>query len=118
MKDLKTEIILRIKNNTNLPQPVEILSALGNNFSASNATNLYTWDLSSETFSGITSVQLGYTLHGDGFGLSTPILPLSSLSIQGIVNALNTTGLAIFQYSGTNIYASSNVYDFNALVTL
>lgn len=116
--NLKSEIILRIKNNTNLTQPVEILSALGSPYSSSSSTNLYTWNLTTETFAGITSVQLSYSLAGSGFGLLTPVLPLVTLSIAGIVSALNTTGLAIFQNDGAIIYASSDIYDFSGLVTL
>lgn len=117
-KPTPLQIILRIKNNTNLTQPVEILSALSNPYSASNSTNLYTWDLSTETFAGITSIQLGYTIVGDPFGLNTPVIPLATLSVAGVVDALNTTGLAIFQYDGAFIYASSDTYVLNGLVTL
>jgi hypothetical protein len=119
MKKLKTEISLRIKNNTNLSQPVSILSALGNPYSASSSTTMFTWDLSTETFAGITSVYIGYSiLPIMGGGLLSATVPLPTLSIAGVVSALNTTGLAIFQQDGYNIYATSNTYDLLGIVTL
>jgi len=118
MKPIKTEIVLKIQNNTNLSQPVEILSALSSPYSASSSTTLYTWDLSTEDFIGITSVYIGYDIPPTFSGLYSATITLTTLSIAGIVDALNTTGLAIFQQDGVNIYASSDVYIFNGIVTL
>jgi hypothetical protein len=114
----ETEIVLKIKNNTNFTQPVEILSALSSPYTANNSTSFYTFDLSTETFAGITGVRIDYSINPDVFGISSPVVPLTTLSIAGIVDALNTLGLTIFNYSGTTIYGSSDAYTFIDMVTL
>jgi hypothetical protein len=117
MKPLKTQISLRIKNNTNLPQPVEILSALSNPYTANNSKTLYKFDLSTEDFVGITKVNISYYIIPNPSGITSPDILLQTLSIAGIVSALNSLGLAIFSYSGTDIYASSDIYNFSNIVT-
>jgi hypothetical protein len=118
MKPLKTQINLRVKNNTNFSQPVEILSALSSPYTANNSTTFYTFDLSTETFAGITGVRIDYFINPNSFGINSPVVPLTTLSIAGIVDALNTLGLTIFSFSGTTIYASSDAYTLNDIVTL
>jgi hypothetical protein len=118
MKPLKTQINLRIQNNTNYSQPVEILSALSSPYTANNSKSFYTFDLSTEDFVGITGVMIGYFINPNFFGIDSPIVPLTSLSIAGVVDALNTLGLTIFSYSGTTIYASTDAYTLNGITTL
>lgn len=118
MKPLKTQINLRVQNNTNFSQPVEILSALSSPYTANNSTTFYTFDLSTETFAGITGVRIDYFINPNVSGVSSPVIPLATLSIAGIVDALNTLGLTIFSYSGTTIYGSSDAYTLNDIVTL
>ena len=118
MKPLKTQISLRIQNNTNFSQPVEILSVIPSIYTANNSTKFYTFDLSTEDFVGITGVRVDYFIIPNFSGINSPVVPLTTLSIAGIVDALNTLGLGLFSYDGTTIYTTSNVYDFQDIVTL
>ena len=114
----ETEIVLKIKNNTNFTQPVEILSALSSPYTANNSTNFYTFDLSTETFVGITGVRIYYFINPNVVPITSSIVTLTTLSIAGIVDALNTLGLTIFNYSGTTIYASSDAYTLRDIETI
>ena len=114
----ETEIVLKIKNNTNFTQPVEILSALSSPYTANNSTSFYTFDLSTETFAGITGVRIYYFINPNVIPITSQLIPLTTLSIAGIVDALNTLGLGLFSYDGTTIYTTSNSYDFQDIVTL
>ena len=118
MKPLKTQINLKIKNNTSFSQPVEILSALSSPYTANNAKSFYTFDLSAETFVGITGVTLNYNVVPNVTAIQSLTIPLVTLSVAGVVDALNTLGLSIFNYSGTTIYASSDAYIFNYISTI
>jgi hypothetical protein len=114
----ETEIVLKIKNNTNFTQPVEILSALSSPYTANNSTNFYTFDLSAETFVGITGVRINYYINPSILGIWSPVVQLTTLSIAGIVDALNSLGLTIFNYNGTTIYGSSDAYTLRDIETV
>lgn len=107
MKSVKQNINLRIENNTAFPQDINILGSIPALDSANNVNILYAFDLSTETWGGgINQVRLNYA------SPSNPsifvIVPLTDLTISGVVNALNTLGLDLFYYSGTNIAVNSN----------
>jgi surface protein len=110
----ETEIVLKIKNNTNFTQPVELFSAIPNNNFANNSNALYTWNLSSENYSASSNV----TILISNTSNPTPVyysIPLSGNNIQSVVDALNTLNQGIFQYDGTTIYVSNNYYIYGAL---
>ena len=115
-KPLITEISLKVKNNTNLPQPVVMFNSLPNVNASNNNHTLYEFDLSAETFVGITTVQLAYTVIPNPTTLFL-ISPLTSLTISGVVDVLNSFGLVLFQYSGTTIYAYTDIYNLMNIVT-
>jgi hypothetical protein len=106
MKSVKQNINLRIENNTAFSQDINILGSIANIDSANNVNILYAFDLSTENWVGVGQVRLNY---------STPsnpsifvIVPLTDLTISGVVNALNTLGLDLFYFSGTDIAVNSN----------
>jgi len=108
------EIVLKIKNNTNFAQPVELFSAVPNNNFANNSNEIYTWNLSTENYIGSYNV----TILISNTSNPTPIyysIPLSGNNIQSVVDALNTLNQGIFQASGTTIYVSNNYYIYGAL---
>lgn len=112
MKALKSQINLKVVNNTPYSQVVDILSVLPNPNSANESNGLYTFDMSSVSFSGVISVNITYTTTSN----PTPVTltaPVSTQNIQGVVDALNTLGIGIFNYSGTTIYVPSSIYTYS-----
>jgi streptogramin lyase len=112
MKPLKSQINLRVVNNTALPQPVSILGVVANTNSANNSNILYQFNLTGQSFVGVTNVNINIS------NTSNPSVvvysaPVTTQSIQGVVNALNTLNQGIFSYSGSTIYVSSSYYIYS-----
>ena len=94
----KESISLKIVNNTSLDQKIGLLGGNSNIYANSNNNVLVEWNLSTADYSG-NEATLQTTI---------PItVELQEQNIQGLVNALNTTGKAIFNSSGTTLYATS-----------
>ena len=114
MKPFESQINLKIRNNTALPQPVSILSVIANSNTANNNNNLYEFNLTGQSFVGITNVNINIS------NTSNPTIvvnsaPVYSQSIQGVVDALNTLNQGLFSYSGSTIYVSSDYYIYSNL---
>jgi streptogramin lyase len=112
MKPLKSQINLRVINNTALPQPVSILGVVANSNSANNSNILYEFNLTGQNFLTTTSVNINIS------NTSNPSIilynaPVTTQSIQGVVDALNTLNQGIFSYSGSTIYVSSSYYIYS-----
>jgi surface protein len=108
------QIVLKVKNNTNFTQPVEVFSAISNNNFSNNTNSIYTWDLTTENYIGSYNV----TILISNTSNSTPIyysVAIVGNNIQSVVDALNTLNQGLFQYSGTTIYVSNNYYIYGAL---
>jgi len=106
MKPIKQNINLKLENNTAFSQDINILGSIANIDSANNVNFLYAFDLSTENWVGVAQVRLNYATP------SNPsifvIVPLTDLTISGVVNALNSLGLDLFYFSGTDIAVNSN----------
>jgi len=114
MRKVETQIVLRIKNNTSFSQSIEILKAIPNINSASNSDRMYSWNLTTENYSGSYLV----TIYISNTSNTTPVyysVSLSSNNIQSVVSALNSLNQGLFQYSGDTIYVSSSYYIYGAL---
>jgi surface protein len=109
MKTLKSQINLKITNNTSLSQNVDILGVIPNSNFANNSNILYNFDMSSVSFLSVNSVNITYTSTSSPTPITTSVSVVTS-NIQGVVDALNTLGIGIFNYSGTTIYVSSSIY--------
>lgn len=112
MKPFESQINLRVVNNTSLAQPVSILGVVANTNSANNSNILYEFNLTGQSFVGITSVNINIA------NTSNPTIvvytaPVTTQSIQGVVDALNTLNQGIFSYSGSTIYVSSDYYVYS-----
>jgi hypothetical protein len=112
MKPLYSQINLKVVNNTALPQPVSILGIVPNQNSANNSNILYQFNLTGQSYIGITNVNINIS------NTSNPTIvvysaPVITQSIQGVVDALNTLNQGIFSYSGTTIYVSSSYYIYS-----
>jgi len=105
-------INLKIVNNTSFQQDISILGVIPNSNSANDSNNFYSFNLSTQSFVGINSVNITYTSTTN----PTPITLTANVttqSIAGVVEALNTLGIGIFNYSGTTIYVSSSIYTYS-----
>jgi surface protein len=114
MKSLNGQINLRVINNTALPQPVSILSIVPNQNTANNNNLLYEFNLSGQSFFGVTNVNINIS------NTSNPTVvvynaQVLSQSISGVVSALNTLNQGLFSYYGSTIYVSNNYYIYGNL---
>ena len=105
-------INIKIANNTSFNQDISLFGVIPNPNSANNSNILYSFDLSTQSFVGVNSVNITYAL------ISNPIpttltASVVTQSIQGVVEALNTLGIGLFNYSGTTIYVSSSIYTYS-----
>jgi len=114
MKPLESQINLRVKNNTALPQPVSILSIIPNQDSATNNNLLYEYDLTGQNYVGVTSISILIYNTSNPTIISYPA-PVLSQSIIGVVTALNSLNQGLFSYSGNIIYVSSDFYIYSKL---
>lgn len=106
---MKSQINLKITNNTSLELRISILGVIPNSNSFSNIKNVYEFDMSGETFQPA----------GFSFSYNSVLAPTTSLqynftnyvpTIQGYVDALNTLNVGVFIWSGSTIYMFSNDY--------
>jgi hypothetical protein len=112
MKPFESQINLRVVNNTALPQPVSILGIVANSNSANNSNALYEFDFVGQSFVGINNVNINIS------NTSNPSVvmysaPVTTQSIQGVVDALNTLNQGIFSSSNGVIYVSSSYYIYS-----
>jgi surface protein len=110
----KDEIALKLINNTAYPQIANILGSVPNLISPNTNTNLYVFDLSTEDYMSLVDISIGIS------NTSNPTIvnynvPLLSNDIQGVVQALNSLNMGIFQFYGTSVYVSSGYYIYGAL---
>jgi hypothetical protein len=112
----KTEILLTVVNNTPIAQRSALFT--NNQVSTSSNTQKYTWNVTSFTFLGQETVSIEQKLVGaSSFTIS--IAPITTLTFQGVCDALNTLGVGTFitYSSGGNTYIAvySLTYVFGAL---
>lgn len=112
MKPLDSQINLRVVNNTALPQPVSMLGIVANPNTANNNNFLYEFNFSSQSFVAVTNVNINIS-NTSNPAIVTYNAPVTSQSIQGVVDALNSLNQGLFSYSGTTIYVSSNYYIYS-----
>ena len=112
MKALDSQINLRVVNNTALPQPVSILGIVPNPNTANNNNILYEFNFTGQSYVGVTNVN-AYISNTSNPTVVVYNAPVTSQSIQGVVDALNSLNQGLFSYSGTTIYVSSNYYIYS-----
>lgn len=115
MKSIKDSINLKIKNNTSLTQVINILGIITPYIYANVSDTIYEYDLSTEDFLAVTTVQINYNLIAPPYDLFTPNGSLINYSIQGVVDVLNGFNIGLFAFSGTTIYVSSSIYQFGKI---
>jgi surface protein len=110
---IDNSISLNLKNNTNLPQRVNILGGTQDPL-AVPPHRLYQWDLSSESYNG----NLNVTILISNTSNPTPVantVAVNGNNIQAVLFALNSLNKGFFQVSGNVIYVSNDYYIYGAL---
>ena len=114
MRVLKSQINLKIVNNTPLSQSVEILGIIQSTASANGSNALYEFDLSGQDFTGITNVTIDISNTSNPTAVSYTA-SVNTPNIQGVVDALNSLGQGKFSYQGSIVYAPSSYYIYGDL---
>jgi len=110
---MKDNINIGVRNNTNLPQNVNLLGGTSDPLGVPPSL-LYQWDLSNETFSGTVTAKIIISNTSN----PTPVtytVQVTQLNVSGVAYALNTLNLGIFQFNGNTIYVSNDYYIYGAL---
>jgi len=111
-----TEILLSVVNNTPVVQRASLFT--NNAVSTSTNTQQYTWNVTSFTFVGQQTVSIQQKIVGAS-SFTTSIAPITTLTFQGVCDALNTLGFGTFitYTSGSNTYITvySLTYVFGIL---
>jgi len=95
MNEFESQINLKVVNNTALPQPVSILGIVPNQNTANNNNVLYEFDFTTQSFVGVTTVNINIAnTSNPTFVVNTA--QVTSQSIIGVVNALNTLNQGLF----------------------
>lgn len=106
---MKSEINLKITNNTALDLPISILGVIQSPSALNNITSVYEFDMSGEIFSAFTFIFGYYSVLAPSTLIYYQFFNISP-NIQGYVDALNTLNVGFFTYSGTTIYMFSSDY--------
>lgn len=110
----KNYIQLEIKNNLAKPAAVIILAGQWNPNNQANATELYEYDLSAETFIGVTQLQLFYYEVGSVI-LKSQTVPMTNGSIAQVAAALNSLNMGLWFTNSNMVYTYSFKYIFDNL---
>lgn len=104
---MKSEINLKITNNTALDLPISILGVIPNENTFNNVNYSYAFDMSSETL--VKDFEYRYKTQTDP---TVVVLNLTSATetISGYVDVLNALNKGFFTSSGNIIYMFSNTY--------
>lgn len=114
MRILKSQINLKIVNNTALSQDVQILGIIASTASANGSNALYEFDLTGQNFTGVNSVTIEISNTSNPTVVSYTVA-VATPNIQGVVDALNTLGQGNFSYQGNIVYAPSSYYIYGDL---
>jgi streptogramin lyase len=112
---LSSEINLSLVNNTTLAQTINIMGSVTPQGFANNSNDLYEYDLSSDSFTNLSSVTILIATSPDPTFVAYTA-PVQSDNVEGIVYALNTLNKGIFQNSGDIVYVSGSDYSYSNLV--
>jgi surface protein len=113
VKDIKDTINVRVRNNTALPQNVNILGGTSDPLAVPPSL-LYQWDLSTEVYFGSVTASIVISTTAN----PTPVIytvQVNGYNIESVVSALNTLNFGVFQYSGDIVYVSNDFYIYGVL---
>lgn len=106
---MKSQINLKITNNTATQLPISILGVVQSQNSLNNINTSYEFDMSGEALTTFTWVFAYYSVSAPST-LLNHFFDNITATIQGYVDALNTLNVGFFTYSGNVIYMFSSNY--------
>ena len=106
-------ISVNVKNNTNLPQKVNLLGGTQDPLGVPPHL-LYQWDLSTETYFGSVTASILISSTANPIPVLYTVA-VNGYNIQAVTFALNSLNLGLFQISGNIIYVSNDFYIYGAL---
>ena len=102
-------ISLRLVNRYTKPVRLTALGSLADGNDPNGAKDVYEWDLSAETWNAVDTVQIEVKFPSAS-EFTTLQTSLTDLSVSGVVRALNTLSIGLFNQDGNEIYiANSNI---------
>lgn len=105
-----------VHNNTGAVQYVKLFTPSPNALGSLNARTKYIWNLTPETFTGSTMISIDVTVVGSAFArVQTLSAVLSSLTVAGVVAALNTLNVGSFYLQGSLVETSNDRFVFGNL---
>lgn len=96
-------ITLRLINRYSKPVRITALGSLADGNDPNGATKVYEWDLSAETWNAVDTVSL-QVKYPSASEFSIVQTALTDLSVIGVVRALNTLNVGLFNQDGNTIY--------------
>lgn len=107
-------ITLRLINRYNKPIRITALGGLADGNDQNGATKVYEWDLSAESWNAVdtVSLQVKYPSASEYTLVETA---LTDLSVVGVVRALNTLDVGLFNYQGNVIYIPNSNIEYGDL---
>ncbi len=114
---INNQIALQIINNFNATVEIDIFT---NQITSSqvNAKTLYQWDLLTETFIGVSMVQIEYKKPSDILFKLSDGMPLKTLNFSGVSNALNNLEYCLFFPSIKGVFTFTDNFVFgNVIIT-
>jgi surface protein len=113
VNSIKDTINVRVRNNTALPQNVNILGGTSDPLGVPPSI-LYQWDLSTEVYFGSVTASIAISTTAN----PTPVtytVQVNGYNIESVVFALNTLNFGVFQYSGDIVYVANDFYIYGVL---
>jgi surface protein len=110
---IDSSIALNVKNNTTLPQRVNILGGTQDPLGVPPHI-IYEFDLSGETYVGNVNVSIVISNTSNPIPV-TYTVKVNGDNIQAVAIALNTLNQGFFQTSGNTLYVSNDYYIYGAL---
>ena len=106
-------ISVNVKNNTNLPQKVNLLGGTQDPLGVPPHL-LYQWDLSTETYFGSVTASILISSTANPIPVLYTVT-VNGYNIQAVAFALNSLNMGLFQISGNIIYVSNDFYIYGNL---
>lgn len=111
MKGLQSQINLKVVNNTSFAQEVDILGVINNPNASNNTDTSYVYDLTGLPLT--TNLFIRYYILPDLSNNIDIYFTSQQATIPSYVDALNSLGIGLFQYSGNFIYVNSSTLLYN-----
>lgn len=116
MKTRNVEIALTVKNNLSTKANITLMGNMSSPGDGQiNATTYWEWDLTPESFAGMTTVTLQARTTTSGPYASYTV-PLATGSYSGVAIALSSLGMGAFLNNGPLIFTYNEDIEFDDII--